>query len=102
MRSGCACLWTASTTAPKPTTCSGPGFRPGEQYHGLYAFDAIYGTAYTAALRTIIDGRAPSQLLERAWERPDRLRAGAPPGTVLYTGVDNHDQNPRAAALRGG
>jgi glycosidase len=40
--------------------------------------------------------------LRRAWTLPDRSSAPAPPGTVLYRGVDNHDQSPRAVRLAGG
>jgi glycosidase len=83
-------------------TYSGPGFLPGETYDHVYAFDAIYGVQYMSALRRIIDGRADSTLLRRAWSAPDRFIGAAPPGTVLYRGVDNHDQNPRAARLAGG
>jgi cyclomaltodextrinase / maltogenic alpha-amylase / neopullulanase len=83
-------------------TYSGPGFRPGERYDKIYAFDAIYGVAYMSALRRVINGAASAELLRQAWTLPDRLTKSAPPGTVLYRGVDNHDQRPRAAALAGG
>jgi glycosidase len=81
---------------------SGPGFRSGEKYRSVYAFDAIYGATYMAVLRSIINGRAAPQTLEQVWTHSDLRRTGLPAGTELYTGVDNHDQTPRAAALRGG
>jgi glycosidase len=81
---------------------SGPGWLPGERYRGIYAFDAIYGVQYMTALRAIVDGHAPATTLHLAWSAPDRPAAPAPKGTVIYRGVDNHDQNPRAAALAGG
>ncbi len=83
-------------------TYSGPGFRPGETYHHVYGFDAIYGVEYMKALRGIVAGLAPASSLVRAYTRPDGLRAAAPAGTVLYRGVDNHDQSPRAVKLKGG
>jgi cyclomaltodextrinase len=81
---------------------SGPGFRPGERYDKLYAFDAIYGVDYMSALRRVINGTGSTALLQQAWALPDQLTKSAPTGTVLYRGVDNHDQRPRAAALAGG
>ncbi len=83
-------------------TYSGRGFRPGEQYDKIYAFDAIYGVEYMSALRRVLDGTTSAALLRQAWARPDELTKSAPAGTALYRGVDNHDQNPRAAALAGG
>jgi glycosidase len=83
-------------------TYSGPGFRPGERYDQIYAFDAIYGVDYMSALRRVIKGTDSAALLQQAWRLPDQLTKSAPAGTVLYRGVDNHDQRPRAAALAGG
>jgi len=54
------------------------------------------------ALRKVVDGKASATSLKIAWSRPDGLRAAAPDGTVLYRGVDNHDQQPRAVQLAGG
>jgi cyclomaltodextrinase / maltogenic alpha-amylase / neopullulanase len=83
-------------------TYSGPGFRPGETYDKVYAFDAIYGFQYMSALRSVVNGTASAALLQRAWIHSDGRAPPAPPGTVFYRGVDNHDQRPRAAALAGG
>ncbi len=83
-------------------TYSGPGFRPGETYDKVYAFDAIYGVEYMGALRRVVNGTASAALLRRAWNLPDGMTTPAPAATVLYRGVDNHDQRPRAVALAGG
>jgi glycosidase len=83
-------------------TYTGPGYRLGERYDYVYAFDAMYGVAYMGALRRILNQTAPAALLARAVRLPDGLRAPAPDGTALYRGVDNHDQRPRAVQLKGG
>jgi glycosidase len=83
-------------------TYSGPGSRPGERYDHVYAFDAIYGFDYMHALRSIDNGTASAAALRQAWNYPDRLAKAAPVGVGVYRGVDNHDQQPRAAALAGG
>jgi cyclomaltodextrinase len=83
-------------------TYSGPGFRPGETYDKVYAFDAIYGFQYMSALRSVVNEKATAALLPRVWTHSDGTAPPAPPGTVFYRGVDNHDQRPRAAALAGG
>ena len=83
-------------------TYTGPGFRSGEIYEKLYAFDLIYGADYMSALRRVVNGTASAPLLRLAWSLPDRLKKPAPSGAALYRGVDNHDQRPRAAALAGG
>ncbi len=83
-------------------TYSGPGSLPGVRYDHIYAFDAIYGFAYMRALRNMDNRTASAGALRQAWRFPDGLAKAAPPGVAVYRGVDNHDQQPRAAALAGG
>ncbi len=83
-------------------TYTGPGYNLGETYTQVYGFDALYGVAHMVAERLTISNTIPASTIQTAWQYPEQLKAAAPPGTIFYRAVDNHDQSPRAVALAGG
>ena len=95
----------AETNSQIPTYAnpySGPGYNPGETYDKVYGFDAVYGVRYMGALRGVLEKRFPASVVPDAWRLPQAPQVQAPPGTVFYRAVDNHDQRPRAVDLGAG
>lgn len=83
-------------------TYTGPGYSPSETYNQVYAFDALYGVDHMVSERAVINNTAQASMIQSTWQYPEQPYTVAPPETIFYRAVDNHDQKPRAVCLAGG